>query len=69
MCMCFIVRAVPQAGEAVTVVASLTSVSSAELQQSGGRLTCLRILDVDSDEVRLDIALHCMLTHSSTILL
>jgi hypothetical protein len=51
MRMCAIVRAVPQAGEAVTVVGSLTSLGSTELQQSEGRLTCLRILDVDSDEV------------------
>jgi hypothetical protein len=61
MCLCAIVRAVPQAGEAVAAaVPSLTSLGSTELQQSGGRLTCLRILDVDCDEVRLNTALHYM---------
>jgi hypothetical protein len=42
-------------------VPSLTSLGSAELQQSGGRLTCLRILDVDSDEVSLYTAIHTVL--------
>jgi hypothetical protein len=48
------VRSVTPAQQASAAAAppSLMKLVSTEVQQSEGRLTCLRVLDVDCDEVR-----------------